>query len=121
MPPSRTGKTQSEEQDEILAQAERFDRLLAEPGWAEILALMAQRVDATIVGATTPPENGEGVFENAVAKTIQVTRWDAQRELMDMAQGHIRMILAERDRIKQEREMEERFAQRGETEDWNQI
>jgi hypothetical protein len=97
--------------DEVIAKAERFDRLLAEPGWVEILALMAERVNNSIIAATTPPENGEGVVENALAKTIQITRWDAQRELLDAAQGHIKMIREERDRLEEQKRMEERFAQ----------
>jgi len=95
--------------DEVIAQAGRFDRLLAEPGWTEILALMAERVNNSIIAATTPPENGEGVVENALAKTIQITRWDAQRELLDAAQGHIKMIRAERDRLEEQKRMAERF------------
>lgn len=98
----------------MIAQAERFDRLIAEPGWTDILSLMAERVNNSIVSATTPPENGEGVLENALAKTIQVTRWDAQRELLDAAQGHIKMIRQERDRIEEQRRMDERFPDRPE-------
>jgi hypothetical protein len=83
-------------------EAERLDRLLAEPAWTEMLNLMAAKINATIVHATNPPENGEGVLENALAKTIQVTRWDAQRELLDAVQGHIKFVRGERDRILEE-------------------
>jgi len=89
--------------------ASNFDRLLAEPGWGLVLELMLNKVNSTIVGATTPPENGETVLENALAKTIQVTRWDAQREMLDAVQGHIKMIRDERDRIVEER----RFVEAG--------
>ncbi len=95
--------------DEVIAQAGRFDRLIAEPGWTEITALMAERVNNSIVSATTPPEHGEGVLENAVAKTIQITRWDAQRELLDLALGHIKMVRAERDRLEEQKRMADRF------------
>jgi len=88
--------------NEIVAQAERYDRLIAEPGWAEIMALMAEKINNSIVAATTPPENGEGVVENALAKTIQITRWDAQRELLDLALGHIKTIRDERDRLEEQ-------------------
>jgi len=93
----------------VVAEAESYDRLISEPGWIKILALMAERVNNSIISATTPPENGEGVVENALAKTIQITRWDAQRELLDAAQGHIKMIREERDRLKEQKEMAERF------------
>ena len=98
-----------EEQRKIVEQATNLDRLLSEPGWKTILELMANKVNATIVGATTPPENGEGIVENALAKTIQITRWDAQRELLDAVQGHIKFVREERDRIEEER----RFVEAG--------
>lgn len=64
---------------------------------------MLEKVNASIIRATTPPEGTESVLENALAKTIQVTRWDAQRELMDTVQGHIKFVREERDRILEER------------------
>lgn len=78
---------------------------------------MAERVNTSITNATMPPEGGETVLENALAKTIQVTRWDAQRELLDLAQGHIKFVREERNRI----ELEERFHQANVElgEEWN--
>lgn len=63
---------------------------------------MLEKVNTSILSATTPPEGGESVLENTLAKTIQVTRWDAQRELLDAAQGHIKFVREERDRIEEE-------------------
>jgi hypothetical protein len=98
-------ETAAEEQRKIVAEAERYDRLISEPAWSEVLSLMADKINTTIIHATNPPENGEGVLANALAKTIQVTRWDAQRELLDTVQGHIKFVRGERDRILEEQKV----------------
>jgi hypothetical protein len=80
------------------------------------MRIMAERVNATIVAATTPAEHHETTLENALGKTIHVTRWDAQRELLDTVQGHIKMIREERDRIKEQ----QRLFNQSEFEEWRQ-
>lgn len=103
-------EAEAEEQRKLVAEAEQYDRLIAEPGWKDVLQIMLDTVNASIIDATTPPENGETVLENALAKTIQVTRWDAQRALLDKVQGHIKFVRDERDRIRQEQDRMEHTA-----------
>jgi hypothetical protein len=85
-------KSVFEQQKEIIDRAERFDRLTRDPAWLEVLAFLAQRVNGTLIEATS--------HKYDTAKMMwEVVRWDSKRELLDDLQAHVNSTLEERDRI----------------------
>ena len=93
-PPQRE-LTITEEQQKILEKADKFDRLISEAGWEEVLEFMAERVNDAIILASQSEDSRD------------VIRWNAKRSMLDDALAYIRDTRAERDRIREmQREME---------------
>ena len=100
-PPKKPDPTPSEEEQNIIDLARQFDTLVKVPGWLRVLEFGAERVNRELSdAATTKPEQFR-------LKTNRVVRWDAQRELLDAMQAHVDTTMAERDRILENRRLEE--------------
>lgn len=85
-------KTPLEQAKEVIDKAERFDRLVREPGWEDILTYMATNVQGEIAEAT------KYVYEPDLARN-HVLVWNAKRSLLDGAIGYIESIQRSRDEI----------------------
>ena len=97
--------TAAEEEERIIAQAIRFDALVVLPAWVEVLEHAVQRVNGEITEATKHP--GEEYFVDwPEIQRIHIVRWNAMREIVDSVQAFVDDTRKERDRILQERELE---------------
>lgn len=94
-----------EEEERIVAQAIRFDALVVLPGWMEVLEHAAARVNSEIVEATKEPAE-EYFIDWPERQRIHMIRWNAMREMVDALQALVDDTRKERDRILNERELE---------------
>ena len=85
-------QTALEQTKELIEQAERFDRLIREPGWEDVLKFMANSVQVEIASAT------QHKYEAEVCRVMCIC-WNSKRELLDSTLGYIEGIQKSRDEI----------------------
>lgn len=92
-----------EENQKCIVLAERLDKVVAQPGWENILEHMAERVNRTISEAATTD------VTNPYHQTIHVIRWNAQRELLDEVLNFVQATRKQRDEIQSLKREEEEY------------
>lgn len=86
-----TPTTQKEISD-LLDKADRFDKLMLQPGWEDICRFMVNEVQAQITEAAHFPYEPE-------KQRVMVLRWDAKRAIVDDVMAYINDTCNERDRL----------------------
>lgn len=77
----------------ILDRAQKFDRLISQPGWIVLQEFIADKVNAAII------EAAEDDPLKAELQRLHVIRWNAKRELNDSALAYIAETRKLRDEI----------------------
>lgn len=78
----------TEEQEGILRRAERFDKLVSQDAWKEILEFAAGRVNDAIILASETEDSRD------------VIRWNAKRQMLDDIIHEVEGTRRERDEIR---------------------
>lgn len=80
----------TEEMEKVLAKADSFDHLVAQPGWRDVLDFMVGRVNDAIILASQSEDSRD------------VIRWNSKRVLLDDTIAYVEDTRKERDRIREE-------------------
>lgn len=77
---------------QVIKKAEEFDKLVALPGWEDVLRHMGSEVNGELIEGCNKKYDRE-------SRLMHCDMWQAKRELLDSTLAYIESMQAERDRI----------------------